>query len=108
MRAHPEGAVLKVRAPVTGELLKARNVQLLKAKPSKEDRRVELGLNKVVRAEMVARGLLPDPEKQRTMKGLQRPGEVKRKKELERMTGLYAEFAGQGESVYGRKRASRA
>jgi hypothetical protein len=84
-------------------------VQLLRTKPTKEDRRIDLGLNKVVRAEMLARGLLPDPEKQRTMRGLQRPGEVQRKKELARMAGLYREFEGQEVSVYARrKRASRA
>ncbi|KAJ4349604.1 uncharacterized protein N0V89_008220 [Didymosphaeria variabile] len=108
MRTHAEGSVLKVKAPVTGELLKARNVQLLKKNPTKADRRVELGLNKVVRREMISRGLLPDPEKQRTMKGLQRPGVVKRRKELERMTGLFREFKGQDEDIYLlRKRANK-
>ncbi|KAL1610459.1 hypothetical protein SLS60_002127 [Paraconiothyrium brasiliense] len=104
MRNHAEGSVLKVKAPVTGELLKARNVQLLKKKLTKADRRVELGLNKVVRREMISKGLLPDPEKQRTMKGLQRPDVVKRRKDLERMTGLFREFEGQKEDVYLLKR----
>lgn len=70
---------------------------------------MELGLNKVVRREMISKGLLPDPEKQRIMKGLQRPGEAQRKRELARMAELYAEFHGQGEETYGlRQRATRA
>ncbi|KAL5378804.1 hypothetical protein DPSP01_008844 [Paraphaeosphaeria sporulosa] len=107
-RNHPEGAVIKARAPVTGELLKAGNVQILRKKPTKEERRVQVGLNKVVRGEMVNKGLLPDPEKQRTMRGLQRPGEAQRKRELARLTALFPEFHGQGEETYGlRKRATR-
>lgn len=104
-RRHAEGSVIKMRAPVTGELLKATNVQILRRKPTKEDRRVQVGLNKVVRREMVSKGLLPDPEKQRTMRGLQRPGEAQRKRELARMAGLFTEFHGQDEKTYGlRKR----
>ncbi|KAL5387047.1 hypothetical protein PMIN06_008467 [Paraphaeosphaeria minitans] len=108
-RNHPEGAVIKARAPVTGELLKAGNVQILRKKPTKEERRVQVGLHKVVHREMVSKGLLPDPEKQRTMRGLQRPGEAQRKRELARLTTMFPEFHGQDEETYGlRKRATRA
>lgn len=105
-RNQPQASHRKIKT-ATGDLLKLGNVELLKRKETKTDRRVKTGLEKVVKRELVAKSLIPDPKAQRDKNTMaERKAKVRRRAELKDYIRLFPEFAYEGSSAYPSSRSS--